>query len=362
MKARDIKVVKTLHNATVEDSKMAEELLSPSTYHVLAFVYIVLAIAAIFFNSIVLLTFIMDRSLVLPANVLIISIATSDWLMGVMINPLGAAANASESAWFNDTTCTFYAFVSTFLGLGTMLHHAAYALDRYFVLSRPMESQHSMGRMVTVVLILWGFSLMWSLFPLFGWSAYVPEAGRIACSLRWQSAKQGDTFFVICLFAFFYIIPLGVILVSYTLMFVNVRYMTKNAQKIWGVNAAATLETIKAAWKMAKIGLLMFIGFFAAWTPYAVVSFYAAFLSTDFSLITAAFPAMFAKTSNIYNPVIYFFAYKNFRESLLKLWRRYRNRNTVMPLGQSSNAAFVISSATRSRQRHNSTSVEEFSL
>ena len=131
---------------------MTEELLSPGTYYALAFVYIVLAIAAIFFNSVVLLTFIMDRSLVLPANVLIMSIATSDWLMGVMINPLGAAANASESAWFTDTTCTFYAFVSTFLGLGTMLHHAAYALDRYFVLSRPLESQHSMGRMVTVVL------------------------------------------------------------------------------------------------------------------------------------------------------------------------------------------------------------------
>ncbi|XP_022809283.1 melanopsin-B-like [Stylophora pistillata] len=341
---------------------MTEELLSPGTYYALAFVYIVLAIAATFFNSVVLLTFIMDRSLVLPANVLIMSIATSDWLMGVMINPLGAAANASESAWFTDSTCTFYAFVSTFLGLGTMLHHAAYALDRYFVLSRPLESQHSMGRMVTVVLSIWGFALMWSLFPLFGWSAYVPEAGRIACSLRWQSAQQGDTFFVICLFAFFYIIPLSVIVISYTLMFVNVRYMTKNARKIWGNNAAATLETIKAAWKMAKIGLLMFIGFFVAWTPYAAVSFYAAFLSTDFSLITAAFPAMFAKTSNIYNPIIYFFAYKTFRESLLKLWRRYRNRNTVMPLIQSSNVAFVVSSATRTRHHRDSTTIEEITL
>ena len=262
--------------------------------------------------------------------------------MAVMVDPIGVAINASDSVWFNETTCTFYGLVSTFLGLGTMLHHAAFAVDRYLLLSRPMEAQPSMARMVTVVLSLWGFALMWSVFPLVGWSAYVPEGGRISCSLRWQSTQSGDTFYVICLFAFFYFIPLTTILICYTLMFLNVRYMTRNAQRIWGSNAAATLETVRAAWKMAKIGMVMVVGFFFAWTPYAVVSFYAAFVSSDISTIAAAFPAMFAKTSNFYNPIIYFFIYKAFRESLLKLWRRYQNRNVVMPFSQANDAAFVF--------------------
>ena len=340
---------------------MDGEVLSPTTYHLIAFVYILLALASISLNSIVLLTFIMDRSLIFPANVLVLSIAIADWLMGVMINPLGGAANASGSVWFKETTCTFYGFVSTFLGLGTMLHHAAFAVDRYLVLSRPMEAQHSMGRMVTVVLSLWGFALMWSVFPLVGWSAYVPEGGRIACSLRWQSTQSGDTFYVICLFVFFYFIPLTTILICYTLMFLNVRYMTRNAQRIWGSNAAATLETVRAAWKMAKIGMVMVVGFFFAWTPYAAVSFHAAFVSSDISTIAAAFPSMLAKTSNFYNPIIYFFAYKAFRESLLKLWRRYRNRNAVMPFNQASNTAFVVNS-TATRNLNDSTSVEEITL
>lgn len=339
-----------------------QTVLSPTVHHAVAFVYVFLALASFLLNSIVLLTFYMDHSLLFPANILVLSIAISDWLMGVVANPMGGAANASGSAAFGETSCTFYAFLTTFLGLGTMLHHAAFAVDRYLVISRPMEAQHSMGRMLAVIGFLWAFALMWSVFPLLGWSAYVAEAGDIACSIRWQSTRSADTSYIVCLFVFFYFGPLATILFCYTLVFLNVRYMTRNAQKIWGANAAATMETIQASWRMAKIALVMVIGFFFAWTPYAVVSFYAAFgFADDVPTLVAAIPAMFAKTSNFYNPIIYFFFYKSFRESLAKSWRRYRNRNAVMPFNQASNSAFVINSRT-SRFMHDSTSVEVIPL
>jgi len=304
--------------------------LSPTVHHSIAFVYIVLALTAFLLNSIVLLTFCFDRSLLFPANILVLSIAISDWLMGVVVNTMGGAVNASGNTSFSETSCTFYAFVSTFLGLGTTLHHAAFAVDRYLVISRPLEAQHSSSRMLAVIGGLWAFALMWSVFPLMGWSAYGAEAGNIACSIRWQSTSSSDTAYVICLFVFFYFGPLAAILFCYTLVFLNMRYMTRNAQKIWGANAATTLRTIQASWKMAKIALVMVIGFFIAWTPYTIVSFYAAFgFAEDIPTLLAAFPAVLAKTASFYNPIIYFFFYKSFRESFLKSWRRFRNRNVV---------------------------------
>lgn len=336
--------------------------LSPTVHHSIAFVYIVLALAAFLLNSVVLMTFYMDHSLLFPANMIVLSIAISDWLMGVVVNPVGGAFNVSGGTSFSETSCTFYAFITTFLGLGTMLHHAAFAVDRYLVISRPMEGQYGSSRMLAVIVGLWAFALMWSVFPLMGWSAYGAEAGNIACSIRWQSTSFSDAAYVICLFVFFYFGPLAAILFCYTLVFLNMRYMTRNAQKIWGANAAATLETIQASWKMAKIALVMVIGFFFAWTPYAVVSFYAAFgFAEDIPTLVAAFPAMIAKTSNFYNPIIYFFFYKSFRESLIKSWRRYRNRNVVMPFNQSSNSAFIINSRT-SRFINDSTSMEVLPL
>lgn len=339
-------------------------ILSPAVHYAIAFIYFMLSIATVILNSIVLFTFIMDRSLLFPANFVILSIAVSDWLVGLVSETMGGVANASSNLVFSYETCLLYAFVTTFFGLGTMLQHAAFAFDRYLVISRPMKAQHSARQVLVAIALLWAFAFIWSLFPLFGWSAYGPEAGDIACSIRWQSSRATDTSYIIFLFVFFYFIPLTIIGASYIAIFRNVRYMTKNAQKIWGTNAAATLETVKASWKMAKIGMIMVFGFFFAWTPYAVVSFYAAFVSAeDVSIVVAAIPAIFAKTSTLYNPIIYFFTYKSFRESLLTSWRRYRNRNMVQPFHQASETGFVVRSrATRANDTNASTSVEEITL
>lgn len=335
----------------------ASTILSPTVRHSIAFVYFFLSLASFTLNSIVILTFVLDRSLLFPANLIVISIAISDWLMGAVMDIMGGVVNASQDWSFSGTACTFYAFFSSLLGLGTMLHHAAFALDRYLVISRPMKANHSMKRILSLIAFLWLFALIWALLPLLGWSAYGPEGGNVACSIQWQSSRSTDTSFIICLFIFFYFIPLAIIVTCYTFMFKNVSYMTKNAQRIWGVNAAATLETVQASWKMAKIGLIMVVAFFFAWTPYAVVSFYSAFGSAGaIPIVVEAIPSLFAKTSNIYNPIIYFFSYKSFRESLLKLRRRYRTRNAVQPF-EASGTGFAL--ASRNSRTFDSTSVVE---
>ena len=71
-----------------------------------------------------------------------------------------------------------------------------------------------------------------------------PRSWWHSCSLRWQSSQSSDVSYIICLFIFFYFGPLAIIVGCYTFMFKSVHYMTRNAQKIWGANSAATLETV----------------------------------------------------------------------------------------------------------------------
>lgn len=55
-----------------------------------------------------------------------------------------------------------------------------------------------------------------------------------------------------------------------------------------------------------KLSVAVCIGFLAAWSPYAVVSMWAAFGPVDnIPPLAFAMPAMFAKSSTIYNPIIY---------------------------------------------------------
>lgn len=68
-----------------------------------------------------------------------------------------------------------------------------------------------------------------------------------------------------------------------------------------------------------KLSVAVCIGFFAAWSPYAVVSMWAAFGHIDnIPPLAFAMPAMFAKSSTIYNPIIYLTLRPNFRKVMAR--------------------------------------------
>ena len=59
------------------------------------------------------------------------------------------------------------------------------------------------------------------------------------------------------------------------------------------------------------MSLIMVSCFLIAWTPYAIMAMGATYGSPDiFTPTIAALPALFAKTSNCYNPIIYVFMNK----------------------------------------------------
>lgn len=70
------------------------------------------------------------------------------------------------------------------------------------------------------------------------------------------------------------------------------------------------------------------LGFVIAWAPYAVVSFLFIFHKDNWYMAPEGFvfPALFAKSSHIYNPFIYFYFNKTFQQELrclfITLWPR----------------------------------------
>lgn len=70
------------------------------------------------------------------------------------------------------------------------------------------------------------------------------------------------------------------------------------------------------------------LGFVIAWAPYAVVSFLFIFHKENWYMAPEGFvfPALFAKSSHIYNPFIYFYFNKTFQQELrylfITLWPR----------------------------------------
>ena len=309
--------------------------MSPEMYHFIASLYALLAMAAFLLNSLVILTFIRDYSLLQPTNLMVLSIAIADWLMAVVVNPMGAAANASADGALVGKRCVAYAFVTTTIGFAAILHHTAMSVERYLVVTNPYMDKIRTRSMLLVIASLWGFSILWSAFPLFGWSAYVPEGGNSVCSLYWKSPHIADEIYICAIFTFFFFLPFVIITAAYSLMHRNVNWMSRNAVNMWGPEAGPTLQIIRARTRTAKMFVMMVLGFFIGWTPYAVVSLYAVAGGADhISPALAAVPAMFAKTTIVYNPIIYFFKYERFRTSFMKSLRKIRTRVVGAPADQ----------------------------
>lgn len=299
------------------------EAISAQAHYVIAAVYALLTITAITLNTPVLVTFIRDHTLRTPSNKLILSITGGDWLHAVLVFPIGVVANArNRSLALTGTGCTWYAFITVFLSFGVILHHAAFAIERAVVLKCAITSS-ILGKNITAVIIaLWCFAFIWSCFPLFGWSAYVPGGGQTFCTIYWQSSQSLDIAFIGCIFLLFFVAPIVTMVTAYSTIYRSVKNMTKRAHGVWGKDAVPTQETIRAESKSAHMAFIMSFCFLFAWTPYAVVSLQAVITKPKgISPLVAALPALFAKTATCFNPIVYFFKFKKLRKSVKKTMR-----------------------------------------
>ncbi|KAK2554600.1 Melanopsin [Acropora cervicornis] len=298
-----------------EEPQPTEGISSQDRFIVASF-YALLAVTALGLNTPVLITFMKDRKLRVLSNRIILSITIGDWLHAFLAYPVAVFANAShDSQGLTGVVCSWYGFITVFLSFGIMLHHATFAVERAIVIQYATTSLTNAKTINFMVVSLWAFALLWSSLPLLGWSAYVPHV--VLCSLDWQSRDLHDVVFVYCIFFVFFLAPIVVMVTSYYKIFQTVKKMTQNARDLWGEKAAPTREAFESQKKTARMACVMSYCFLFAWTPYAAVSLYV-FLWKPQSMAPSIsiVPALFAKTSACFNPVIYFLLFRKFRESL----------------------------------------------
>ena len=352
------KAIPNVRNGT-EDSQATEEL-SEQVYYAIASVYVVLAVIAFIFNTLVLVVFTKDSSLRSHSNILILSIAIGDWIQAVVAYPLGVVGILSKSWQTTGTTCSCYGFIVAFLSFSTMLHHATFAIERAIVIKFSF-SFSIVNKLKYIIFGLWLFALIWSSLPLIGWSGYAPEGGRSVCSIDWQSSDPSAVAYIWCIFVLFFLAPFITMVASYCSIYRNVKRMTQTAHNIWGEYAAQTLETILAESRTARMACIMSFCFLFAWTPYAAVSLYAIIRAPKpaISPLMATLPALFAKTAPCYNPLIYFLLFKKFRSSLRKVLRPLPICRRFLRQESSGGNMEVISRLTASDDKENTSKPNE---
>ncbi|XP_046306106.1 melanopsin [Marmota monax] len=261
-----------------------------------------------------------SRSLRTPANMFIINLAVSDFLMSSTQAPIFFASSLYKRWLFGEAGCEFYAFCGALFGISSMITLTAIALDRYLVITRPLATigMASKKRAAFFLLGVWFYALAWSLPPFFGWSAYVPEGLLTSCSWDYMTFTPSVRAYTMLLVCFVFFLPLFVIIYCYIFIFRAIRETGRACEGCGeSPRRRRQWQRMQSEWKVAKIALLVILLFIVSWAPYSTVALVAfagyAHLLTPYM---SSVPAVIAKASAIHNPIIYAIIHPKYRMAI----------------------------------------------
>ncbi|KAM4692239.1 opsin-5-like [Rhinophrynus dorsalis] len=285
---------------------------------ILGVIYSLFGLLSVSGNTMLLLVAYRKRSMLKPAEFFIINLAISDLGMTGTLFPLSISSLFAHRWLFDKVTCKYYAFCGVLFGLCsltnlTVLSTVCCMKVCYPVYGNKFSSAHSRF----LLLCVWAYAFVFATAPLADWGKYGPEPYGTACCIDWRASNRDHKAisYIVALFVFCYLIPCTLIFISYTLILLTV----KGARRAVKQHLSPQTKGNSIHSLIIKVSVAVCIGFLLAWTPYAVVAMWAAFGNPDkIPPIAFALAAVFAKSSTLYNPMVYLLLKPKFLNVLTK--------------------------------------------
>ncbi|KAM4604679.1 teleost multiple tissue opsin a [Polymixia lowei] len=255
-------------------------------------------------NLLVLVLFCRYKMLRSPINLLLMNISISDLLVCVVGTPFSFAASTQGRWLIGEGGCVWYGFANSLFGIVSLISLAVLSFERYSTMMGPTEADSSNYRKVFMGIGLsWGYSFIWTLPPLFGWSHYGPEGPGTTCSVDWTAKTANNMSYIICLFVFCLLAPFLVIVFCYGKLLCAIKQVSR-------INTAMGR---KREQRVLFMVVIMVTCYLLCWLPYGVMALLSTFGPPDLVTPEASIvPSVLAKTSTVINPIIYIFMNKQF--------------------------------------------------
>ena len=298
--------------------------MNPLWYGLLGFAIVVAGVLAVLGNAIVIWVFMTTKTLRSPANLLVVNLALSDFLMMTFMFPPMVVSCYYRTWAFSSFTCEIYGFVGSLFGCISIWTMVFITLDRYNVIVKGVSGKplSNVGALLRIFFV-WAASITWTILPFFGWNRYVPEGNLTACGTDYLTETALSQSYLYVYSSWVYFFPLLLIIVCYSqivsAVFAHEKQMREQAKKM-GVKSLRNEEQQKtsAECRLAKVALTTVSLWFIAWTPYFVIN-YTGMLKKE--LITPLFTiwgSIFAKFNAIYNPIVYAISHPKYKAALEK--------------------------------------------
>ncbi|XP_034144777.1 trace amine-associated receptor 13c-like [Esox lucius] len=283
--------------------------LSKYFYITLYIFFSLISAVTVFLNLLVIISISHFKQLHTPTNLLILSLAVSDLLVGLIVIPAMTVA-ILESCWvFGEYFCPlllYINFLCTSLSLGNLV---LISIDRYVAVCDPLmyHLKITAKKMVCCISIFWCFCIVYDAVVI-----------KITVNVQVPSRCFEECFFVkgniwIDIFALFIslIVPCSIIITLYLKIFVVARSQARqvNSNKAVTVPGVKTAQANKSERKAAKTLSIVVFNYFICWIPIYFVKYI--YFASGNSLST--FICFLPLINSFINPIIYAFFYPWFK-------------------------------------------------
>ena len=276
---------------------------------------------ATFSNVLIIVAFIRERH---PKNnTILVSLAVSDFGQG-LFGYTPEILSEMQVVENSDTTCRVAGFSVTFLALASINHLIFLSIERAVTVVLPYFYHKFISKsrnFVFLLVFIWLISFLFAVLPLLGVSDYKLEPDAWRCSIDWSNPSVGSKVYIISLFVFQYMVPVIVMILSFSLSNATLTNLYQRSKELFGkrTRSSLTFSRYELNKKYQRMVFVMVVLFLLAWTPYAVVSFLAALSVKNIPSILLTVSAVLAKSSALFNVVVYSFLYSHFRRAVLRL-------------------------------------------
>ncbi|XP_036450166.1 trace amine-associated receptor 13c-like [Colossoma macropomum] len=246
-----------------------------------------------------------------PTNLLILSLAVADLLVGLIAMPVNIMKFMDFCWYLGKMTCIFSEIITGLSTSGSLFSLVFIAVDRYMAVCDPLlySSRITVCKMSVFITLGWSLSLLYVVIYYYSNDHILPSQTSTKC--YGECAVLIKYYWLIIDLVFSFLVPCSVILVLYSIIFKVARRQAKAVRAV--TNAISRKVSSSSETKAAKIlGIVIFM-YLACWIP-----FYLSSLSlesvTSVSMVWTVFGWLICINSSV-NPLIYAIFYPWFRES-----------------------------------------------
>ncbi|XP_066448603.1 pinopsin-like [Eleutherodactylus coqui] len=284
-----------------------------STYFIVAVLMGMVVVLAFFVNGMVIVVSLKYKKLRSPLNYILVNLAVADMLVTIFGSSISFHNNIFGFFTLGKSMCEFEGFMVSLTGIVGLWSLAILAFERYIVICKPLGDFRFQQRHAVIgCAFTWIWALLWTSPPLLGWCSYVPEGLGTSCGPNWYTGGANNNSYILALFTTCFTMPLSTIIFSYSNLLITLRTVAAQQKE--------SETTQRAEREVTRMVIAMVFAFLICWLPYAV---FAIVMATNKHIVIdptlASMPSYFSKTATVYNPVIYVFMNKQFRNCLIQV-------------------------------------------